>query len=82
MVIPPDGNMGDYMDSLEKLKKRNDRIYYSAHGEPIKKPQQLVRGMISHRRQREKQIIRLLEDSPKNTRFYSKGSTNDYIKLQ
>lgn len=65
VVIPPDGNMGDYMDSLEKLQKRNDRIYYSAHGEPIKKPQQLVRGMMGHRRQREKQIIRLLEDSPK-----------------
>lgn len=60
VVIPPDGDMGLYMKSLERLQAREDRIYYSAHGEPITKPRQLVRGMIGHRRQRENQILRLL----------------------
>lgn len=60
VVIPPDGDMGDYMASLEKLMQRGDTVYHSAHGEAITKPQQLVRGMIGHRRQRENQIIRLL----------------------
>lgn len=60
VVIPPDGDMGDYMASLEKLRNREDRVYYSAHGEPITRPRQLVRGMIGHRRQRENQILRLL----------------------
>lgn len=60
VVIPPDGDMGLYMKSLEKLQEREDTIYYSAHGEPITKPRQLVRGMIGHRRQRENQILRLL----------------------
>ncbi len=60
VVIPPDGDMGDYMLSLDKLYQREDRIYYSAHGAPIEKPRQLVRGMIGHRRQRENQILRLL----------------------
>jgi len=60
VVIPPDGDMGDYMKSLDKLYQREDRVYYAAHGAPIEKPRQLVRGMVGHRRQRENQILRLL----------------------
>ena len=60
VVIPPDGDMGDYMASLEKLMARDDVRYHSAHGAAIEKPKQLVRGMIGHRRQREAQILRLL----------------------
>ncbi len=64
VVSPPDGNMADYMASLQKLYDRDDRIYYPAHGPAVDKPKQLVRGMIGHRRQREAQIIRLLADEP------------------
>ncbi len=60
VVIPPDGDMGDYMASLEKLQAREDKTYHSAHGAAITKPKQLVRGMIGHRRQRENQILRLM----------------------
>lgn len=63
VVIPPDGDMGDYMASLEKLLAREDKVYHSAHGEAITRPRQLVRGMIGHRRQREAQILRLLGDA-------------------
>ncbi len=62
VVIPPDGDMGDYMASLEKLMARKDVRYHSAHGAAIEKPKQLVRGMIGHRRQRENQILRLLAE--------------------
>ena len=65
VVIPPDGDMGDYMASLERLQQREDRVYYSAHGKPIEKPRQLVRGMMGHRRQRENQILRLLGEEPR-----------------
>jgi glyoxylase-like metal-dependent hydrolase (beta-lactamase superfamily II) len=64
VVSPPDGDMGDYMNSLERLQQREDRVYYPAHGPQVDKPQQLLRGMIGHRRLREKQILRLLEDTP------------------
>lgn len=60
VVVPPDGDMGAYMQSLEILHARDDRIYYPAHGPPVEKPRQLVRGMIGHRKQRENQIMRLL----------------------
>ncbi len=62
VVIPPDGDMGDYMRSLEKLRERSDRIYYPAHGDPVTEPQRLVRGMMTHRVQRERQILRRLEE--------------------
>ena len=60
VVIPPDGEMAAYMASLDKLRRRADRIYYPAHGPAIDNPQQYVRHLIGHRMQREKQILRLL----------------------
>ena len=61
VVVPPDGEMGAYMKSLEKLQSREqDRVYYPAHGPAVDRPRQLVRGMIGHRKQRENQILRLL----------------------
>ncbi|WP_066763398.1 MBL fold metallo-hydrolase [Croceicoccus pelagius] len=64
VVVPPDGNMADYMASMEKIYERADRVYYPAHGAAVEKPQQLVRGMIGHRRQRERQILKHLADGP------------------
>ena len=61
VVSPPDGDMAAYMASLSKLYDRKDRVYYPAHGPAVFKPQQLVRGMLGHRKQRERQILRELE---------------------
>lgn len=60
IVSPPDGDMGDYMASLDKLLGRNETVYYPGHGEAVDNPQRLVRGMLGHRKQREGQIVRLL----------------------
>ncbi len=64
VVAPPDGDMADYMASLALLHARDDRVYYPAHGPAVHKPKQLVRGMIGHRRQRERQILKLLGHAP------------------
>lgn len=64
IVSPPDGDMAAYMASLDKLLRRDDRIYYPAHGDPVETPRRLVRGMLGHRRQREGQILQLLRDAP------------------
>ncbi len=61
VVFPPDGDMAAYMSSLEKLRGRDDRIFFPAHGPPVAKPQQYLRGLIGHRMQRERQIRRLLD---------------------
>ncbi len=64
VVSPPDGDMAAYMESLQKLYDREDRVYYPAHGPAVENPRQLVRGMIGHRRMRERQILNLLELGP------------------
>jgi glyoxylase-like metal-dependent hydrolase (beta-lactamase superfamily II) len=60
VVVPPDGDMAAYMASLDKLRGRQDRIYYAAHGEPVRNPQQYVRHLMGHRMQRERQILKLV----------------------
>ena len=66
VVVPPDGDMAAYMNSLDILRQRGDRIYYPAHGPAVTKPAQLVRGMIGHRMQRERQILKLLDAGPRD----------------
>ena len=66
VVFPPDGEMAAYIASLHKLRARGERIYYPAHGPPVTNPQQYVRGLIGHRMQREKQILRLIGDDARD----------------
>jgi glyoxylase-like metal-dependent hydrolase (beta-lactamase superfamily II) len=61
VISPPDGDMADYMRSMQRLLDRHDAIYYPAHGDPVETPRRLVRGMMGHRKQREGQILRFLE---------------------
>jgi len=66
VVVPPDGDMAAYMQSLDKLRQREDRIYYPAHGPAVTNPQQYVRGLIGHRMQREKQILKLVGEQARD----------------
>jgi glyoxylase-like metal-dependent hydrolase (beta-lactamase superfamily II) len=63
VVVPPDGDMAAYMQSLEKLRQRDDRIYYPAHGPAVTNPQQYVRHLVGHRMQRERQILTLVREN-------------------
>ena len=56
IVAPPDGSMGAYMASLERLMARDETIYWPGHGGPVKEPGRFVRGLLSHRRMREATI--------------------------
>lgn len=66
VVVPPDGDMAAYMASLDKLRQRQDRVFYPAHGPPVSNPQRYVRSLMAHRMQREKQILRLVEEQPRD----------------
>ena len=62
VVSPPDGDMTAYMASLERVIARDDRVYYPGHGDEVgDRPQRFARGQLGHRKQREGQILRLLE---------------------
>ena len=57
LISPPDGDLGSFMNSLEKLSAREEAIYYPGHGKPLKEPRKMVLAQIKHRRDREKQIL-------------------------
>jgi glyoxylase-like metal-dependent hydrolase (beta-lactamase superfamily II) len=61
VVSPPDGDMALYMDSLDKLLERDDRLYFPAHGRSVEKTHAHVHALIDHRRMRERQILAQLE---------------------
>ncbi|HWY62236.1 MAG TPA: MBL fold metallo-hydrolase [Rhizomicrobium sp.] len=60
VIAPPDGNMGDYMRSLQKLMARGDAVLYPTHGSPVAEPGRLLRAYLTHRRMRETQIANCL----------------------
>jgi glyoxylase-like metal-dependent hydrolase (beta-lactamase superfamily II) len=62
VIAPPDGSMGAYMASLDKLRGRTETIYWPGHGGPVREPQRFLRGLINHRRQREFSILTRLAD--------------------
>lgn len=62
LVSPPDGDMSDYMASLERIGRRNWTCGYSAHGAVIDDPGTRIAGLIAHRRGREASILAALEE--------------------
>jgi glyoxylase-like metal-dependent hydrolase (beta-lactamase superfamily II) len=61
IVAPPDGNMTDYMKSLDKMRGREDAVLWPGHGGPVMEPQRYLRALSHHRRQREAAVVRRLE---------------------
>lgn len=57
IVAPPDGSMADYMASLDKLRTRDETVYWPGHGGPVTEPRRFVRALVGHRRQREAAIL-------------------------
>ena len=66
IIPPPDGNLGDYLRSLELLIDRGDRdqVYWPTHGPPITAPVRYARALLAHRHRRTAQIRDCLRDGP------------------
>ena len=61
VISPPDGDMGDYFDSLVKVRDRNYDTLWPTHGPPIQgNVREFVQAYIDHRMNREAQIIEQL----------------------
>jgi glyoxylase-like metal-dependent hydrolase (beta-lactamase superfamily II) len=60
VVAPPDGSMGDYMASLQKLSKRGEPIYFPGHGGAVHNAPRFVAAYILHRKAREAAILNRL----------------------
>ena len=61
VVSPPDGDMRQYIASLEKLLARDDAVYWPTHGGPIEAPGPFVHAYLEHRRERVRQILACMD---------------------
>ena len=62
VIHPPDGNMTDYMQTLERLLGFNMSVILPGHGPLISKPEAKVREYIQHRMERERQVLSALRN--------------------
>jgi len=60
-IFPPDGNMKDYLESLERLRDLKPRRIRPAHGPVREDAVEWISYYIDHRREREAQILQALE---------------------
>lgn len=64
IVSPPDGDMSDYMASLDRLIARAPRVLWPGHGSPVEPALPRLEYLRSHRLGREAQILAALRDGP------------------
>ncbi len=62
VIAPPEGNLADFIASLERLMARHDKLFLPGHGGRIQTPQRVVRAYITHRKWREQTILACLDD--------------------
>ena len=57
VISPPDGHMGDYFTSLEKVRRRGFSTIWPTHGPPVTEVAPFLDAYIAHRYAREQAII-------------------------
>ena len=63
LIDPPEGNMSGYLDSLERMRALpNLSIIFGGHGPAIGNPYAKLDQYISHRLEREQNILRAIRD--------------------
>src|SRR5205814_1174167 len=66
-VIPPDGDLGDYLDSLARVRALDVRRIFPAHGPVIEEPTRKIDEYLAHRALRDEQILAGLRDGVQRT---------------
>ncbi|HTI66404.1 MAG TPA: MBL fold metallo-hydrolase [Caulobacteraceae bacterium] len=57
VISPPDGDMADYLASLEKVRARGFSTLWPTHGPPITEVEPFLAAYREHRLERERQIL-------------------------
>lgn len=64
LIAPPEGDMTAYMHTLERLRSLGPRLILPGHGPVVTDPDAKIAEYIAHRRNREKQLVQALTESP------------------
>lgn len=60
LVAPPEGDLGEYLASLERVRALRPRIIHPAHGPTITDPDRALDAYVRHREERERQALEAL----------------------
>ena len=63
VIAPPDGDMSQYLESIEKVKARRPRRIAPGHGDVIEDPAAVLDDYLRHRWEREAQVLTGLKDA-------------------
>jgi glyoxylase-like metal-dependent hydrolase (beta-lactamase superfamily II) len=64
LVAPPEGDLGEYLDSLERIRALAPRLILPAHGPPIADTYETLEGYLRHRAERLAAVRAVLERGP------------------
>lgn len=64
VISPPDGDMAAYCAALQRLQDEPWDRFLPGHGDPIPDPAERLHALLTHRHQRETQILALLSEAP------------------
>jgi glyoxylase-like metal-dependent hydrolase (beta-lactamase superfamily II) len=64
LVAPPEGDLQQYLDSLELIRSLSPSVIYPAHGEPMTDADATVQRYVEHRMQRVQQVVQALQSGP------------------
>lgn len=65
VIAPPDGDMGDYLDTLERLRGLHVERIFPGHFRALNGGREVVEGYIAHRRAREQRVVDALAGGPR-----------------
>lgn len=64
LISPPDGDVAQYLASLERLAAVGARVAHAGHGPDIADPAARIAELGAHRRQREAEVLEALAEAP------------------
>ncbi len=64
VILPPEGDMLEYLDSLRRLLALGATQLLPAHGPPIEEPRRVLEEYLAHRQERERQVLAGLAAGP------------------
>ena len=64
IISPPDGDLNQYMASLDKLLASPYKAFFSAHGRTLTEPHERTLELKAHREERTRQALAVLESGP------------------
>lgn len=64
VITPPDGDMTDYLESLDRIRARGFATLWPTHGPPVRDVDTFIAAYIQHRQERVDQILGALKAGP------------------